>query len=60
MKPFDLAAGITIVLVLGLQAASFWALFTHELSFKDYAALWAPALTLALGYWFRGTQGTAQ
>ena len=60
MKAFDLAAGITIVLVLSLQAASFWALYTHELTFKDYAALWAPALTLALGYWFRGAQVTQQ
>ncbi|UCV26789.1 hypothetical protein [Ferribacterium limneticum] len=60
MKAFDLAAGITIVLILSLQAASFWALSTHELSFKDYAALWAPALTLALGYWFRGTQAVTQ
>jgi len=56
MKAINLAAGLTIFMILSLQVASFWALYTHELSFKDYATLWAPALTLALGYWFRGTQ----
>lgn len=60
MKTFDLAAGITVILVIGLQIASGWALYTHELDFKDYASLWAPALTLTLGFWFRGTQEVAK
>lgn len=54
MKAFDLAAGITVVLVIGLQAASGWALYSGEISFNDYVGYWLPATTLALGYWFKG------
>lgn len=54
MKAFDLAAGITIVLILGLQIASGWALYIHEITFSDYVGYWLPATTLALGYWFKG------
>lgn len=60
MKPLTLASGITIFLMLSLQVASMWSLFTHEINFKEYVAYWAPALTLALGYWFKGVQGVTQ
>ncbi len=56
MKNFDFMAGITLLLVAAVQAASVWGLVTGQLTFDAYLATWSPIATLVLGYWFRGTQ----
>lgn len=59
MSSFDLTAGITIIIVLCMQAASVVAIYQGALTYKDYLSLWTPMLTLVVGYWFRGAQGSS-
>lgn len=56
MKSFDFMAGITLLLVGAVQAASVWGLVADRLTFDAYLATWSPVATLVMGYWFRGTQ----
>lgn len=55
MKVNDFAAVITAIIVLSMQVASGWALYSEKLTFEGYASIWVPVLTAVMGYWFRGT-----
>ena len=47
---------ITLVLLVGVQAASFYALVAGLIAMRDHLSIWVPLMTLAVGYWF-GKQG---
>ena len=58
MKVNDFAAVITALIVLSMQFASAWALYSDKLTFEGYASIWVPVLTAVMGYWFRGALTT--
>jgi len=47
---------LTLILLLGMLAASSWMLVAGQIVARDWLAIWSPLLTLAVGWWF-GRQG---
>lgn len=43
---------LTAILLISMQIASGIALARGSIDWKDYLSLWAPILTMAMGYWF--------
>lgn len=49
---------LTLILLVSMQIASGLALVKDAITWRDYLSLWAPILTMAMGYWFGKQQGT--
>jgi hypothetical protein len=45
-------AVLTLMLVVSVQAASFYGLLTGKLDLQGYLAVWVPLMTMAAGFWF--------
>ena len=58
MKQFNFTVAVTLLILISMQVTSALAVFKGLLDIKEYLALWAPVLTLVVGYWFRGAQTT--
>ena len=59
MKQFNFTAAVTVLILVSMQIVSGLAVFKNMLEIKEYLALWAPVLTLVIGYWFRGDQAAS-
>ena len=50
---------LTLILLVGMMAASTWMFAVGQIAADDFLNLWAPLLTLAVGWWF-GRQGPVE
>jgi hypothetical protein len=51
-KQLGFMAILTFGTLATVQVASLWGLYAELLTFDGYLSLWAPIMTLMVGFWF--------
>lgn len=58
-KLFDTLAVVLAIMLIPLVGASLWAFLNGQVTFKEYADLWATPIALVLGFYLKGRQQDA-